>query len=87
MTAGTAQDILLKVEGLRVNFAAGHTGFLGARPQFVHAVDGVSFSIRRGETLGLIGESGSGKSTIGRAILRLVPATRGRILFAGADIT
>lgn len=51
------------------------------------AVDDVSFSVARGETLGLIGESGSGKTTIGRAILGLVPVTSGQILFEGRDIT
>jgi peptide/nickel transport system ATP-binding protein len=51
------------------------------------AVDGVSLTIRRGETLGLIGESGSGKTTIGRAILRRAPLTRGRVRFDGQDIT
>ena len=51
------------------------------------AVDDVSFTIARGETLGLIGESGSGKTTIGRAILGLVPVTSGQIIFEGRDIT
>lgn len=52
----------------------------------LHAVDGVSFTVERGETLGLVGESGCGKSTTGRLILRLIPATRGEVLFAGENV-
>ncbi|HOT24785.1 MAG TPA: ATP-binding cassette domain-containing protein, partial [Thermoleophilia bacterium] len=52
----------------------------------VRAVDGISFTIRRGETLGLVGESGCGKSTTGRAILQLVRPTAGRVLYEGADL-
>ena len=71
--------MLLSVEDLHVHFPLG-------RGQVVRAVDGVSFGIGRGETLGLVGESGCGKSTTGRAILRLVPATRGRVMFDGRDV-
>src|SRR5256885_10439853 len=55
--------------------------------RLLRAVDGVTLSIGKGETLGLIGESGSGKTTIGRAILRRAPLTRGRIRFDGVDIS
>ncbi len=60
---------------------------LGRSRKIVQAVDGVSFSIRDGETLGLVGESGCGKSTVGRAIVRLVDATSGAISLSGRDIT
>jgi oligopeptide/dipeptide ABC transporter ATP-binding protein len=80
-------DPLLRVADLTVHYPAGRAGFWGGRKLFLHAVDGVSFEIRRGETLGLVGESGCGKSTTGRAILRKIPLTAGSIEFAGEDIT
>ncbi|MBU8539360.1 ABC transporter ATP-binding protein [Falsiroseomonas tokyonensis] len=71
---------ILQVENLQKHFPA-----QGGRT--VHAVNGVSFSINPGETLGVVGESGSGKSTIGRAVIRLLKPTAGRIRFQGRDIT
>ena len=71
---------LLTVDNLSVHFPL-HTGFLGYGRDSVKAVDGVSFNLYSGKTLALIGESGSGKTTIGRAILQLIPSTSGQIYF------
>ena len=75
---------MLDVRDLRKTYVIGH-GWLGDRRE-VHAVDGVSFSVRRGETLGIVGESGSGKSTIGKCLLKLVGINGGQLLFNGQDI-
>ncbi len=83
-TASTA-DALLRAEGLVKHFPV-RRGLFGRATGAVRAVDGVSLSIRRGETLGLVGESGSGKTTTGRLVLRLVPATAGRVLFDGRSV-
>jgi len=77
---------VLAVHDLKKHFII-RKGVLRRNAGYVFAVDGVSFSIARGETLGLVGESGCGKSTVGRAILRLIEPTAGRIELDGRDIT
>jgi oligopeptide transport system ATP-binding protein len=78
-------DVLLQVEDLVKHYPVG--GGMFAKPVgAVKAVDGVSFTLRRGETLGLVGESGCGKTTTGRCILQLERPTSGRIVFEGVDL-
>ena len=77
---------LLEVKNLKVHFPVKHGLFSRVRAH-VKAVDDVSFTISPGETLGLVGESGCGKTTLGRAIVRLVEPTAGSVLFEGEDIT
>ena len=76
---------LLKVENLRTYFPL-RRGILQRRCGSIKAVDDVSFEVSRGRTLGLIGESGCGKTTVGRTLLRLIPSTAGRALFEGVNI-
>jgi len=80
-----AEPVLLEVENLVKHFPV-KEGVFGRETGAVHAVDGVSFSVRKGETLALVGESGSGKTTTGRSILRLIEPTAGRVVFGGADV-
>ena len=80
-------ETLLRVEDLKVHFPVMRGVVMKKQVGTVHAVDGVSFTLARGETLGLVGESGCGKSTTGLAVLRMQAATAGRIEFEGQDIT
>ncbi|MCO4744464.1 MAG: ATP-binding cassette domain-containing protein [Proteobacteria bacterium] len=81
-----SDDVLLKVEGLKVHFPVLSKGFFARQVGAVKAVDGLDLEVRRGEVVGLVGESGCGKSTTGRALLRLVPLTGGKVVFDGVDL-
>ncbi|MCM3574639.1 dipeptide ABC transporter ATP-binding protein [Mesobacillus subterraneus] len=77
---------LLDVQDLKKHFPVGDQGYF-AEKQVVKALDGITFTLKRGETLGIVGESGCGKSTMGRAILRLHEPSSGTIVYDGKDIT
>ncbi len=83
--AMTAEDYLIEVIDL-VKYFPVYGGVFKREVAQVKAVDGVSFKIRKGETLGLVGESGCGKSTISQTMIRLIPHTRGSVLFEGKDV-
>ncbi|MGH3436392.1 MAG: ABC transporter ATP-binding protein [Sciscionella sp.] len=82
-----SSETLLRLDNVRKYFPVRSGGLLGRTAGNVHAVDGVSLRVRRGETLGLVGETGCGKSTLARCILRLYDLTEGRITFGGTDIS
>ena len=77
---------LLDVRNLKVHFPVRRGSLLGRRPRVVRAVEGISFTVRAGETFGLVGESGCGKSTTARAILNLIPPTHGEVRWKGQRI-
>ena len=83
----TDNNILLDIQGLKMYFPITQGIIIQRHIGDIKAVDGINFSINRGETLGLVGESGCGKSTTGRAILQLYRPTAGRILFQNEDLT
>ena len=87
MSSAAGDGALVELEDLKMYFPLKSGLILDRHVGDIRAVDGVTFSIERGETLGLVGESGCGKSTVGRAILRLYEPTGGRISFDGRDIT
>lgn len=79
-------DYILEVENLKKNFPI-ETNFFGKPTRFLKAVDGVSFRLKRGTTIGVVGESGCGKTTLGRTILKLYESDGGSIIYNGVDIT
>jgi oligopeptide transport system ATP-binding protein len=80
-------EVLLDVKGLTMHFPIGSKGLFGGRQNYIYAVDGIDFQIRKGETLGLVGESGCGKSTTARAIAQLHRPTKGSVTLNGKDLT
>ncbi len=86
LESARAKDVILEVDSLKMHFPITR-GLLKRRVGEVKAVDGVSFTLRRGETLGLVGESGCGKTTVGRCICRLYEPTAGHIHFKDRDIS
>ena len=81
----SSNGALLSVRDLKTHFPV-KRGLLRRTVGHVKAVDGVSFDLGRGQTLGLVGESGCGKTTVGRTLLRLIPATGGRVIFEGVEV-
>lgn len=86
-TTPSDAEVLVDVRGLKMHFPVTEGAMIPRVVGHVKAVDGVSFSIRKGETLGLVGESGCGKTTTGRCILQLEKATEGDILYDGVNLT
>jgi oligopeptide/dipeptide ABC transporter ATP-binding protein len=83
----TDDDVLLRVDNLVKHFPVQSASVFRRNRDVIHAVDGVSLEVRRGQTLGLVGETGCGKSTLARCIMRLYDVTSGRVTFDGQDIT
>lgn len=79
-------DILVEVENLHMYFPVATAGVIRRKVDYVKAVNGISLYIKRGETLGLVGESGCGKTTTARCILQLCKITRGRVFFEGKEL-
>ena len=84
--ADEAESPLIRVKELKVHFPI-RRGIFSRISQYVEAVDGVTFDVYRGQTLGLVGESGCGKTTIGRCLMRLINPTSGTLMFGGVDIS
>ena len=81
-----AEEYLLQVKNLKKYFPIGKN-FLSKNQKYLKAVDNISFNLKRGKTVGIVGESGCGKTTMGRTVLRLYEPTDGQIIFEGQDIT
>ena len=82
-----SDEILVDVQGLKMYFPVRKGLIFDRVVGHVHAVDNITFHVKRGETLGLVGESGCGKSTTGRAVLQIYQPTAGHVMYKGVDIT
>jgi oligopeptide/dipeptide ABC transporter ATP-binding protein len=87
MIAPAGGETLLRLDGVVKHYPVGATGFVARSRHVVRAVDGVSLELRRGETFSIVGETGCGKTTLARCVLRLTDVTAGTIVFEGYDIT
>jgi oligopeptide transport system ATP-binding protein len=85
--ASASPGVLLELQGATKHFPVKSGGWWRRGREVVHAVDGVDLEVRRGETLGLVGETGSGKSTLARCMTRLLPLTAGKVILDGRDLT
>ena len=82
-----SEQTILQVENLKVNFDVSAEGDMPwTKPKKLQAVNNISFTLNAGETLGIVGESGCGKSTLARAIVKMVPAESGKVLWLGNDL-
>jgi oligopeptide/dipeptide ABC transporter ATP-binding protein len=87
LKAANTNETILEVRSVETHFPGRAAGLFGKPAAPVRAVDGVSFTVRRGEVVGLVGESGSGKSTLGRTIMQLIPPTAGTVILEGKNLT
>ena len=86
-SATSKDDVILEVKNIKKHFRIGGGFLSGSKEMNIRAVDDISFFVRRGETFGLVGESGCGKTTLGQTIIRLYTPTAGQIIFNGTDIS
>src|SRR3954466_13798985 len=86
-TSNGKNEVILKVDELKMHFPITRGIIFQRQVGAIKAVDGINFELYKGETLGLVGESGCGKSTTGRAILQLYRPTNGHVIFEGKDLT
>ena len=87
MTSTTSQENILEVKNLKMWFPVNSRGIIPKHVGDIKAVDDISFEVRQGETLGIVGESGCGKTTVGRSIMQVYDITDGEIVFEGQELS